>query len=42
MTGKDEKEKKKPKKKKAALRLSAEMNMPFQKGGEKVKGDAAK
>jgi hypothetical protein len=36
-------ERRKPgKKKESALRLSAEMNMPFQKDGEKVKGDAAK
>lgn len=43
MTGKDEKENKKRKeKKKSAWRLSAEMNMPFQKDGEKIKGDAAK
>lgn len=42
MTGKDEKEKKKREKKGIALRLSAEMKMPFQKDGEKIKGDAAK
>lgn len=34
--------KKKRKKKGIALRLSAEMKRPFQKDGEKIKGDAAK
>ena len=43
MTGKDKNEKKRNEKKKAiALRLGAEMKMPFQKDGEKIKGDAAK